>query len=165
MIQKDLFFNILTSLWIPHVSEISGVIERKMVAIAMTKILVEPKCLVPPYIQEWGKILASLLGLLENVESVDNNNNNTSEEDEIEIEEISGYSTFSRLNYASKENQDPFKDIPNGKHYLALSLSTISKQAPGKFPAMISSAIPPEAQQVLFGYFKTTPNITEPFLV
>src|SRR5690242_13603075 len=61
----------------------------------------------------------------------------TEEGEEVDIEDVSGYdsfdttNTFSALAHAAKQNVDPFKEI-NPKHYLASSLSSASKQNPGK---------------------------------
>jgi len=161
-VQPNLFMNILGSLWIPNITKVNGPIERKMVAVSMTKLIAEcPKMLVQPYVASWPELLRITIEVLEGHED------ETVPPDmgDIEAEESSGYSTaFSQLVNAHKADADPFKEVSNAKEYLASAISKASKQAPGVLPPLIQ-ALPVQAQQVLMQYFKSLPNLTQPYLV
>jgi len=132
----------------------------------MTIMLTEAFMSQPPYLNEWPKVLTLLLSVLEGVDNpILAPNSQVEEEEELEIEELSGYSTCSKLNYASKDNVDPFKHVPDAKQFLAIGLHNLSKQAPGKFGPLIAT-IPPDAQTILATYFKmTNPPLPEPFIL
>lgn len=138
-----LFLNILSSLWLPNVQKINGLIERKMSAIALTKLLVEcPKMLNPPYFALWyssfffffilhgrPEVLKANLAVLEGPEdeSVPADLATT-----IDIDDTPGYTpAFSKLSFAVKSDVDPFAEI-NPKVFLAVGLHNLSKGNPGK---------------------------------
>jgi len=163
-VQKDLFANVLDSLWLPNVQKVSGNIERKVVSLAMTKLLAEcPVILNPPYFPNiWMKILSSVISVLEEPED---QTVPPEMESEVEIEDIQGYTnTFSQLGQAIKSNQDPFKEI-EPKQFLALSLNKLCKQHPQKLVSFIQTALGPEGIKLLISYFKNIPQLQEPYLM
>ena len=163
-VQKDLFSNILNSLWLPNIQKVSGKIERKMASIAMTKLICDCQIMLnqPYFPDQWCKLFACNLSVLEEAEdeTVPSDVN-----DEIEIEDISGYSTaFSQLVNAIKVEQDPFKDI-DPKQYLAIEISKLSKSFPNRFLPILQSSIGANGLNLLNNYFRSVPQLTEPYLL
>ena len=163
-VQKDLFANILSSLYLPNIQKVNGKIERKMAVIAISKLLSDPACLNAPYFPDiWSKFIPTALSLLEGQED----DSVPADLDDSEIEEFQGYTTaFSQLVHAMKQDQDPFKDatFANPKHYFALSIHNLCKTYPGKFPALIEQSATAEGMRVLQSYFQSM-EMPQPWLM
>jgi exportin-2 (importin alpha re-exporter) len=161
-IQPKLFYMVLDSIWIPNVQKVSGMIERKLCCIAMTKLLTDcPKMLTETYFPLWGKLLLALMAMFEMPE--DESVPSDAADDYVEVEETAGYSAaFSPLIYAQKQNIDPFPDI-KPKHFLALSLQKLSQAHPSKFGPIIQQSLPQEALKLLMGYFQSA-QLQQPYL-
>src|SRR5690348_4128207 len=62
----SLFQNVLSSLMIPYYPKLTAMIDRKMAAIALTKILTESEIMQrDPYVQQWPVLLRIALQVLE----------------------------------------------------------------------------------------------------
>ncbi|KAL6077585.1 Exportin-2 [Balamuthia mandrillaris] len=162
-VDAQLFNKVLVSLWIPNVQKVSGVIERKMCAIAMTKLLTEcPEMLSEPYFAHWGDLLRAVISIFEEPE--DESVPADVADNYVEVEESApGYSTaYSQLVYAHKDDIDPFKTI-DAKAYFAHSLNKLSIAHPGKFQEVLNQYLPPAAMAILQNYFKES-NVPEPYI-
>jgi len=158
-VQKDLFVMILDNIWIPNIQKVNGSIERKMAAISMVKLLTEcPRMLADPYFPRWPKISSLLIEVLEGPED------DSVPHDVVDIDEESstGYTVFSQLIQAVKQEQDPFKEV-DVKKYIAQNLYKLSREHPGKFQPLIGG-LSPQAQGFLKQYFELS-KLPEPYLV
>lgn len=165
-IQSNLFLNLLDSLWLPNIQNIIGAIERKMVAIAMTKLLAPDNyaILTEQYMLFWSKILNQTLLIIELPE--DETIIQTEPENEwLGIEETDFSSgSYAPLAQAPKPNVDPFSEFPDPKSFLATSLYKLFHECPGKFPSIVES-LGPNIVQMLTNYFQMVPNLSPPYLV
>jgi len=164
-VQKDLFVNILDSLWIPNIQKVTGIIERKMATIAMTKLLTEcPAMLNAPYFpQLWAKLISATVAVLAGHEEADNPNDPNNNENEIE--DIQGYTNaFSQLSQAIKTDQDPFKEV-EPKAMFVMSIYKLCRSSPQKFPSIIESSLGQEGSKILISYFQGVPSLQPPYLL
>ena len=93
----------------------------------------------------WTQLLGGALALLAKVGT----ENGAEAADAFENK---GYSAgYTRLHFAKRVDIDPLKDVTDPKQHLAIHLSQLSKQSPGRLPGMVA-ILPPELQQALQGY-------------
>ncbi|XP_063967955.1 exportin-2-like [Lytechinus pictus] len=153
-IQANMFSMVLGRLYIPDVQKTSGSMERKIVAVGMTKILTECPVMLtnPDYQKLWTPLLQALIGVFELKED------DEVPEDEhfIEVEDQPSYSAaYSQLANAGKATRDPFKGtIQNPKIYLAQSLQKFSGAHPGQISGMITGSLDPKAAAYLQSYLQ-----------
>jgi exportin-2 (importin alpha re-exporter) len=135
---------VIESLILPTALKVTGVIERKMVAIALTRLLTETPKMLEVYSGSWTPLLQAAVGLLEGQQQEDIGG----EDDkplffEAEEQEITA---FTQLSFAQRADPaDPFVDI-NPKAFLATQLQALSSRFPGKLPALIPSQLHPLIQ-------------------
>ncbi|XP_054706218.1 exportin-2-like [Uloborus diversus] len=152
-IQPKMFAMVIERLVIPDLQKVSGQIERKICSIGLIKLLTEvPEVVDGYYSQFWAPLLQSLIGLFELPED------ESVPEDEhfIDVEDTPSYqSAFCQLVFAGKSDHDPINGaIPDARLHLAQCLSKLSANHPGKFPALISSSMSPEAAVHLSKYLQ-----------
>lgn len=157
-LQPKMFGMVLQNLFIPEVQRVSGNIEKKILAVGMTKILCElDSTITGEYSQLWAPLLQALVALFELPED------DTIPEDEhfIEIEDTPGYqATYSQLVFAGKKERDPLAGvITDPRLYLAQSLGKLSTKHPGKLNPLISSGLQENAFSFLQSYFQAA-NVT-----
>ncbi|XP_022090609.1 exportin-2-like [Acanthaster planci] len=128
-IQAKMFERVLEKLYIPEVQKVSGVMERKICAVGITKMLTEcPAMLEPTLRSYWITLLQALVHLFELPED----DSLPDDEHFIEIEDTPGYQTaYSQLAFAGKHETDPFKGaVPDAKIYLAQRLKNVCTAHP-----------------------------------
>nr|XP_042908071.1 exportin-2 [Parasteatoda tepidariorum] len=157
-IQPKMFAMVIERVIIPDLQKVSGNIERKICSVGMIKILTEvPEITGGSYSQFWAPLLQALIGLFELPED------DSIAEDEhfIEVDETPGYqSAYCQLMFAGKSEQDPINGaMPDARIHLAQCLHKLSMNQPGKYPALISSSIAPEAAAHLSKYLQAA-NVT-----
>ncbi|XP_071494645.1 exportin-2-like [Diadema antillarum] len=151
-IQANMFGMVLSRLYIPEVQKTSGAIEKKIVAVGMTKILTDCPVMMTnaEYRKCWTPLLQALIGLFE----LEEDDNVPDDEHFIEVDDQPSYSAaYSQLANAGKAARDPFNGtIQNPKIFLAQSLQKLSAAHPGQVTAMVSSGLDPQAAQFLQTY-------------
>jgi exportin-2 (importin alpha re-exporter) len=157
-LQPKMFGMVLQNLFIPEVQRVSGNIEKKILAVGMTKILCElDSTITGEYSQLWAPLLQALVALFELPED------DTIPEDEhfVEIEDTPGYqATYSQLVFAGKKERDPLAGIiSDPRQYLAQSLGKLSTKHPGKLNPLISSGLQENAFSFLQSYCRAA-NVT-----
>jgi exportin-2 (importin alpha re-exporter) len=165
-VQMGLFGNLLETVWLPNSLKISGLIERKMAAIAMSRLMFDwPAAQAEPlFPRVWCQLLTTAVALLEGDDQEDlhlnsnnnnnnNNNNHSGENDDyVDVDEIPGYSsTFSKLLYGNKDDVDPFKLI-QPKKLIATEVQKLAASKPQLF-SIIQTSLTPKHQQALQTYF------------
>ncbi|GES89790.1 importin-alpha export receptor [Rhizophagus clarus] len=150
--QHKLFFEVLNAFIIPEMQKIQDYTEKKICAVAMTRLLTQSeKILTDDYITVWPSILAALIKLFEAPTEIKKD-----EEEELLTydfeEERQFQSAFARLTSTGKLKRDPTERIEDPKIFLAHSLQTLSQRYPGKINDMISSKLPPECTHHLVQY-------------
>uniref|UniRef100_A0A8C6PGN0 Exportin-2 n=1 Tax=Nothobranchius furzeri TaxID=105023 RepID=A0A8C6PGN0_NOTFU len=152
-IQPKMFGMVLEKIIIPEVQKVSGIVEKKICAVGITKILTEcPAMMDTEYTKLWTPLLQALIGLFELPED----DSIPDDEHFIDIEDTPGYQTaFSQLAFAGKKEHDPIGDaVGNPKILLAQSLHKLSTACPGRVPSMLSTSMNAEALQFLQGYLQ-----------
>lgn len=150
-VQPKLFGMMIEKLFVADLQKISGMDERKICAVGVTKMLTEIPLFLddPDYCQKWTPLLQALIGLFElpEDESVPD------DEHFIDVEDTPGYQTaFSKLAFASSKSTDPFPTIPDAKEFLAKQLYKLSVNKPGKLTALITQGLDQQAAQFLQTY-------------
>jgi len=121
-LQPGIFSMVLSSLWIPNIHGISGVIEKKAVAVGSTKLLCEYPALLstPATLSVWAELLEGLVKLFAGAEV------NAPTADYEEAEDDSVYNSgFSTLRYATKSQTDYFSTIADAQQYFAVSYQNL----------------------------------------
>jgi len=147
-VQPKLFGMMLEKILVSDLQKVSGMTERKICAVGVTKILTECPPVFEMYIEHWPKLLEALIGLFE----LPQDETIGADEHFIDVEDTPGYQTaFSQLAFASKKDADPFSEIVCPKEFLAKQLYRLSTAHPGKINPLCK-AVNPEALNFLQGY-------------
>merc|ERR1719348_2041104 len=137
-IQPGMFGMVCDSLIIKDgtVQKISGMTEKKISAVGITKLLTEtPDFFGGNYSDKFVPLLQALVALFELPED------ETIPDDEhfIEIEDTPGYQTaYSQLIFAGKPDHDPVAGVDDVRSYLAKSLGALSARHPGRLRGLIA---------------------------
>lgn len=124
-IQNQMFGMVCQRVFITDVNKVSGDIDRKIVAVGMTKILCESQSMMQQYSAHWTGMLQALIELFE----LPPDESNIEGDNFIEIEDAAGYQVaYSQLNFATGKRDDPFSEVPDGKRFLIDHLSKMNQQ-------------------------------------
>ncbi|XP_005175375.1 exportin-2 [Musca domestica] len=136
-IQANMFGMVVDRVFIPDMAKVSNELERKTVAVGISKILCEcPAMLLPPYNQYWSRLLQALVELFE----LPPDKTITEGDNFIEPDESSGYqAAFSQLSYAQPKTQDFLAEVADGRKYLADSLAKLAQTRPGEIPQLVTA--------------------------
>jgi len=151
-IQPNLFGMVIQRLIILEVQKVSGLIEKKICAVGMTKLLCETSCLLNGnYSQFWPQILQALIGFFE----LPQDDSIPDDEHFVEIEDTPGYQTaYSQLVFAGRKEHDPVANVTEPKLFLAQSLGKLSVGHPGSVNTL-TAQLDPQARQHLNNYLQT----------
>ncbi|XP_075152341.1 chromosome segregation 1 [Haematobia irritans] len=136
-IQANMFGMVVERVFIPDMAKVSNELERKYVAVGISKLLCEcPAMLAPPYNQYWSRLLQALVELFELPPD-----KTTMEGDNfVEPDESAGYqAAFSQLSYAQPKTQDFLADVADGRKFLADSLAKLAQTRPGEVPQLVTA--------------------------
>lgn len=123
-IQNQMFGMVCQRVFITDVNKVSGEIDRKIVAVGMTRILCESQTMMQQYSAHWTGMIQALIELFE----LPPDESNIEGDNFIEIEETAGYQVaYSQLNFATGKRDDPFSEIPDGKRFLIEHLSKMNQ--------------------------------------
>ncbi|XP_067006504.1 exportin-2 [Anabrus simplex] len=138
-IQPQMFGMVLERLFIPDIQKVSGVLERKIVAVGITKLLCEcPELMDGAYSHMWAPMLQALIALFELPEDDSLN----PEEHFIEVDDAPGYQVaYSQLAFASKKEHDPLQGVGDARFHLAQSLSKLSTAYPGRIGPTLATGL------------------------
>lgn len=134
---------------ISDLARVAGDIDKRIVAVGVTRILCEvPSMLVPPYRNYWASLLQALITTFE----LPPDETALEGDDFIEPENAVGYqAAYSQLNYGKLKIIDPLPEVRNDRNYLVENLAKLSSGRPGDIPTLIS-ALPSDHQQALQKY-------------
>ena len=154
-IQPGMFGMVCDSLIVKDgtVQKISGMTEKKISAVGITKLLTEtPELFGGNYSAKFVPLLEALVALFELPED----SSIPDDEHFIEIEDTPGYQTaYSQLIFAGKASSDPVElaGIGDPRQYLIQNLSKLSSSRPGQVPALVQQ-LPDQARQFLQQYLQ-----------
>lgn len=157
-IQVNMFGMVCDRLIVNEVQKVSGVTEKKICAVGITKLLCETPCMVAgQYANYWLPVLTALVKLFELPED------DTIPDDEhfIEIEDTAGYqSAYSQLVFAGKKKAEPLLlgAVTDVKANLAQSLHKLSVGSPGVVSPLVGQ-LSPEVRDCLQKYLQAA-NVT-----
>ncbi|XP_030384597.1 exportin-2 [Scaptodrosophila lebanonensis] len=156
-IQPGMFGMVLERVFITDITKVRKELERKMVAVGITKLLTEcPEMLTPAYVSFWVPLLHALIDLFERpVEKLVN----IEADSEVfgagagpELDAAPGYqAAFSQLSFAQPKVNDHVAEVSDVRKYLASSLAKFGQARPGEVPALMGS-INAEYKQMLQKY-------------
>lgn len=135
-IQANMFGMVIERIFISDMAKVSDSIDKKIVAVGITKLICEcPLVLAPPYISFWPSLLQALIQIFE----LPTDESTIDGDHFIEIENVPGYqAAYSQLNYAQPKNSDPLQEIQDPRIFLAQSLGNLSRQRPGEILTLIA---------------------------
>lgn len=148
-LQPGMFGMLLERIFITEMSKVIKELDRKVVAVGVTKLLTEtPEMFQPQYAVYWPRLLQALIDLFERPpEKLAG----------IEVGETAedgdgGYQVaFAQLTHAQPKVQDPLADIPDARQYLASAISKFSQARVGELPTLIAP-LEQEYKQMLQKY-------------
>jgi len=151
-IQPNLFRMVIERLVILEVQKVSGLTEKKICAVGMTKWLCETTCLLSgSYSQYWPQVLQALVGFFE----LPQDDSIPDDEHFIEIEDTPGYQTaYSQLIFAGKRDHDPLANIADPKQNLAVNLAKLSTGRPGMIRPLVNQT-EAKVQEYLNAYLQS----------
>lgn len=134
-IQEKIFGMVIDRVFIPDMAKVSSEMDRKIVAVGISKILTECPKMLDVYLESWPRLLQALVELFELPPD-----DSTLEGDHfVEVDDTPGYQVaFSQLNFAQPKHQDFLGDIADGRKFLVESLAKLSQSQPGKIPTLIA---------------------------
>lgn len=144
-----MFGMVVERVLISDLARVAGDMDKKIVAVGVTKLLCEcPAMLAPPYRKYWSNLLQALITSFE----MPPDETALEGDDFVEIENAVGYqAAYSQLNYAKLKVIDPIPDIQDTRKHLAENLARLSASRPGDIPTLIT-ALPADHQQALQRY-------------
>lgn len=144
-----MFGMVIERVLITDLTRVAGDVDKKIVAVGVTKMLCEcPAMLVPPYRNYWATLLQALITSYE----MPPDETALEGDDFVEIENVMGYqAAYSQLNYAKLKVIDPIPEVQDNRKYLAENMAKLSTTRPGDIPTLIS-ALPADHQQALQKY-------------
>lgn len=149
-LQQGLFGMLLQQVLMPNFSTVTGDVESKLCAVALTKIL----CDCPTILSDknvWGQLLTILVSYIEGVTA--NGGGHGDDPAGLDGDAMVGYSAaYAQLHHAQRKEVDPLPNIADVREYLATSLCELSHQHP--LASVISQVLPNESQNTLRGYFQ-----------
>lgn len=153
-IQNNMFGMVCQRVFITDVNKVSGEVDRKIVAVGMTKILCESQSMIQQYSAFWQGMLQALIELFE----LPPDESNIEGDNFIEIEDTAGYQVaYSQLNFATGKRDDPVSEVPDGKRYLVEQLSKMQQPQVKTFlqqmPAHHQAALQKYATQASIAIF------------
>ncbi|EDV22142.1 uncharacterized protein TRIADDRAFT_29181 [Trichoplax adhaerens] len=153
-IQPKLFGMVIERLFLLDLQKVDGVIERKICAVGISKLLTESSKTLSEdqYLSYWPNLLQALINFFE----IPSDDTLPDDEHFIDVEDTPGYQVaFSQLIFAGKNDYNPVSDIGNPKQFLAIALSRLSNNHPGKIIQLINQ-MNAEAQKFLNNYLQAS---------
>ncbi|KAK9747097.1 Importin-beta N-terminal domain [Popillia japonica] len=148
-IQAHMFGMVLEKLFIPELQKVSGVIERKIVACGITKLLCECQIMYNgEYQKYWSQLLQAVICFFE----MPRDESTFPDDHFIEIDDTPAFqSTSAKLNFANNSRPDPLQAITEPRQFLAQSLGSLSSSRPGFLPPLVN-VINQQSLTILQGY-------------
>lgn len=149
-IQQGMFGMLLERVFITDMAKCSKEMERKIVAVGVSKLLTEcPELLSSQYAAFWPRLLHALIDLFERPPEklpyldVDaaaaGAGGGAGAEPTAGVDAEPGYqAAFSQLSFAQPKQVDHLAEISDARQFLASSLSNFSQQRPGEFPTLLA---------------------------
>lgn len=136
-IQDKIFGMVIEKLFIADVKKVTSLIERRICTTGVIKILSHlPLIDNGIHSQLWSPLLLALMEILELPPEVVNDDDDHFADI---TESLDFQAQYSKLNYATRKQDDPTKEITDFKSMLAVSLANLSEKLPGFVPEMLKS--------------------------
>lgn len=154
-IQAQMFGMVVEKLFIAEIQKISGRVERKLVSVGMTRLLVDCVSLTDGALSAfWPRLLEAVIAVFE----LPVEDEQIQEELQLELEENVGYqTTYCKLMFAPAPQVDIFAgQVADPRLFLASSLHRMSQnRPPGVLVNSIVQNVDPKAVEHLRSYFET----------
>jgi exportin-2 (importin alpha re-exporter) len=143
-VQGGLFASLLEHIWLPGLATVCGDTERKLAAVAGTKLLCEYAPLgADAATPLWGRLLEAVIALLLEEEDDSAPGGGAGEDEEAAVAggPGGGHAVFARLVNAARPETDPVAAVADPQQHLAASLGRLAAQQPGRLGARIAAAL------------------------
>ncbi|KAH8279559.1 hypothetical protein KR018_000957 [Drosophila ironensis] len=147
-IQPGMFGMLLERIFISDISKVIKELERKLVAVGVTKMLTEtPEILQPPYATFWPRLLHALIDFFERPpEKLPGLDANDADDGD------GGYQVaFAQLTHAQPKPVDYLPEVTDARQYLANAMSKLSQTRTGELPNLLAP-LEPDYKQMLQNY-------------
>ncbi|KAH8377436.1 hypothetical protein KR093_005442 [Drosophila rubida] len=155
-IQPGMFGMLLERVLVPEVSKVGKELERKMVAVGITKMLTEcPEILSGQYASYWPQLLQALINMVEHppekLPYVDPEAAGAGGDATAGVVDAEpGYqAAFSQLTFAQPKQVDHLAEVNDARQYLASALANLSQRSP---LANLLSPLAAESKEALQKY-------------
>jgi hypothetical protein len=131
------------SVCLPNINNTTGKYNRKVCALGLTKVLTEwTPMFEEPYLQIWSPLLEAIIVLLEEEEPDKDMQSQDLSQIYIDFEDNTNFaSNYSKLFYASKPNDETYKNI-EPRQVLANAVSQLLSRDPEKIRSLIQKLNP-----------------------
>lgn len=152
-IQAKMYGKVIEKLFIAESKKVDGSLERKIVCVGLTRIMVESQSVTDG---EWWVFWPKLLETVVEVFESPVEDERIQEELNLELEENLGYqTTYCKLQFAQAPDFDLFEGkIADAREFLAQSLHALSQRKPGALQNVINQGVDPKAVEHLRLYFQ-----------
>lgn len=144
-----MFGMVLEKLFINELQKVSGVLEKKIVACGVTKLLCDcPEVYTGKYQTYWPQLLEALIKFFE----LPVDESTFPDDHFVEIDDTPTFQTTSaKLNFASNRKEDPLQAVTEPRQFLVQGLASLGPRQPGRLPGLIGR-IDAQCQTILQGY-------------
>lgn len=155
-IQPGMFGMLLERVFITDMAKVSKELERKLVAVGVSKLLTEcPELVSGQYAAYWPRLLHALIDLFERppekLPYLDGDA--AAAETDIVVDAEPGYqAAFSQLTFAQPKQVDHLAEVNDARQYLASSLSSLSQRRPPGELTTLLAPLEAEYKQMLQKY-------------
>lgn len=146
-VQDGVFGQIFSQFVLPSTTQISGVFERKVAVVGLTRILLEnPKFMGGPYVSKWGEGMEVLIKLLKSpiAEKGAQEFGSLSSD----FDDLAFGASFAKLSTASFKRHDPAPGVKDSKAFFVEAIKASSQQNSGALYSLISN-LPAETKEFL----------------
>ncbi|CAH0717735.1 unnamed protein product, partial [Brenthis ino] len=136
-VQANMFSMYVSRVLVPDVQRVSGALERKAAAVGCVRLLCHSERFRDgPLAALWPAVLQALIGLFE----LPPDESTLPEDHFVEVDDAPGYQPqYAQLACARAAAGDPLASIEDPKRYLAESLGSMSRAAPGLLPPRLAA--------------------------
>jgi exportin-2 (importin alpha re-exporter) len=149
-VQAGLFAMLVEQVWLTGLAAVAGDTERKLAAVAATKLLTE----FPPLASDaaavlWGRLLEAAVVLL--VDEAEEAQPGDAEEEEgrLPTAAAGGTPAFARLASAARPETQPVPEVRDARKFLAASIARMAAAQPGRLAPRIAAMLGQASQAAL----------------
>eukprot|EP01012_Entosiphon_sulcatum_P005405 TRINITY_DN1239_c0_g1_i1.p1 TRINITY_DN1239_c0_g1~~TRINITY_DN1239_c0_g1_i1.p1 ORF type:complete len:965 (-),score=254.06 TRINITY_DN1239_c0_g1_i1:306-3176(-) len=157
-VQPGLWKQVVPNVWLREVQKVTGTLERKMCAVALTKLLCESQVLVATASDVWTQAVVSVVKMFEFGEEPDADSDYYSKRHIISEEQLKDQddrtNAFCPLASAQRPEDDPCKDVASDRAFFAQSFQRLLQGPCAQQCTAMLQQLPGDVQQRLQGLIR-----------